>query len=140
MKKPKTVARAMSFVILAVASIMIVSIAKTSTWAGNEKEEAKNIKTYYSYDVMKNINYKRDTSGLDKINLKNTETAEVPQNTESTAVQESQEAEVSQETQTPPKPVYTYTDVDADKYAVVSLNIRNNPDTDGDIIGVLREK
>lgn len=139
MKKPKTVARAMSFVILAVASIMIVSIAKTSTWAGNEKEEAKNIKTYYSYDVMKNINYKRDTSGLDKINLKNTETAEVPQNTESTAVQESQEAEVSQETQTPPKPAYTYTDVDADKYAVVSLNIRNNPDTDGDIIGVLRE-
>lgn len=60
MKKPEIVARAMSFVTLAIAGIMIVSIAKTSAWAGNKKEETKNIKTYYSYDVMKNINYKAD--------------------------------------------------------------------------------
>lgn len=133
MKKPEIVARAMSFVTLAIAGIMIVSIAKTSAWAGNKKEETKNIKTYYSYDVMKNINYKRDTSGLDKISLKNTEIAEVSQNTESTAVQE------AQETQTPLKPAYTYTDVDAYKYAVVSLNIRNRPDTNGNVIGVLGE-
>jgi len=133
LKKPEIVARAMSFVTLAIAGIMIVSIAKTSAWAGNKKEETKNIKTYYSYDVMKNINYKRDTSGLDKISFKNTETVEAPQNAENTTVQE------PQETQTPPKPAYTYADVDADKYAVVSLNIRNKPDTDGDVIGVLGE-
>lgn len=129
----------MLLVILAAADIMMTSAAKTSAQTEIKKEETENIKTHYSYDVMKNINYKRDTAGLDKISFKNTEIAEVPQNVKNTVVQESQKTEVVQKTQTPPKPVYTYTDIDADKYAIVSLNIRNQPDTDGGITGVFSE-
>lgn len=132
---------------IAAASILTSSVTKTPAQAEVQKEKTKNKDICYNYDVTKNINYKRDTSGLDRITFKTvdnesvqkTETVKTQQNTESTAVQESQETEVSQETQAPPEPVYTYTDVDADKYTVVSLNIRNRPDTDGDVTGVLGE-
>lgn len=138
MRKTKIATWTMFLVIIAAADIIMASTAKMPARTEVKKEETENIQIYYSYDVMKNINYKRDTSGLDKINSKITDNEPV-QNVESTVVQKSQKTEVSQEVQTPPKPVYTYTDVDVDKYAVVSLNMRNKPDKNGNVTGVLGE-
>lgn len=56
---------------------------------------------------------------------------------ESQSPEELQNTEVLREPQTPQEPVYTYIDVDVDKYATVSLNIRNKPDADGDVMGIL---
>lgn len=141
MKKIKTVTQSIFLAVIAVASVLTSSVAKTPAQTEVQKEKTENKEICCNYDVTKNINYKRDTSGLDRItfttayneSVQNTETAETQQNAESVAVQE------PQETQAPLKPVYTYTDVDADKYTVVSLNIRNKPDADGDVTGVLGE-
>ncbi len=144
MKKVKTVTQTMFLAAIAVASVLTSSVAKTPAQAEVQKEKTGNKEICCNYDVTKNINYKRDTSGFADVKfetaasepVQNTE-PKMPENTKETAVQSTQETETSQEMQTSSEPVYTYTDVNTDKYATVSLNIRNKPDTNGDVTGIL---
>lgn len=58
----------MFFIALAAASMLTSPIMKTPAHT-TQGERFVEEETYYSYDVRRNINYRRDTSGLDKISL-----------------------------------------------------------------------
>jgi hypothetical protein len=123
LQRIKMAGQVMFFATIAVISVFTSSAAKMPVHATQEEKIVKE-KICFNYDFKKNINYKRDTSGLEKTKF-DTGTNESLQDTEAATIQ------------TPQEPVYTYTDVNADKYATVSLNIRNKPDAGGDVTGVL---
>ena len=67
MKKIKTVTQSIFLAVIAVASVLTSSVAKTPAQTEVQKEKTENKEICCNYDVTKNINYKWGTSGLDRI-------------------------------------------------------------------------